>query len=144
MQRTGSDRFKIAIVVLAATGLIAGLVLWFSGNAAAASLAWAGGVLPALVALLIEILRSLGRGEVGLDIVAALSMTAALTVGETLAAAVVALMYSGGTFLESFAEGRARREMRDSRHMSPGRRHGTATAASKRFRSAISVLVTGC
>ncbi|WP_439527106.1 P-type ATPase, partial [Roseovarius mucosus] len=33
--------------------------------------------------------------------------------GETLAAAVVALMYSGGTFLESFAEGRARREMRD-------------------------------
>lgn len=113
MQRTGSDRFKIAIVVLAATGLIAGLVLWFSGNAAAASSAWAGGVLPALVALLIEILRSLGRGEVGLDIVAALSMTAALTVGETLAAAVVALMYSGGTFLESFAEGRARREMRD-------------------------------
>jgi cation transport ATPase len=26
---------------------------------------------------------------------------------------VVAVMYSGGTFLESFAEGRARREMRD-------------------------------
>jgi heavy metal translocating P-type ATPase len=40
-------------------------------------------------------------------------MTAALVFGETLAAAVVAVMYSGGTFLESFAEGRARREMRD-------------------------------
>jgi len=40
-------------------------------------------------------------------------MTAALLFGETLAAAVVAVMYSGGTFLESFAEGRARREMRD-------------------------------
>ena len=49
----------------------------------------------------------------GLDIVAALSMSAALVFGEILAAAVVALMYSGGTFLESFAEGRARREMRD-------------------------------
>ena len=57
--------------------------------------------------------RSLLKGEVGLDIVAALSMSAALLFGETLAAAVVALMYSGGTFLESFAEGRARREMSD-------------------------------
>ena len=65
------------------------------------------------MALLVEILRSLWRGEVGLDIVAALSMTAALAFGETLAAAVVAVMYSGGTFLENFAEGRARREMHD-------------------------------
>ena len=40
-------------------------------------------------------------------------MSAALAFGETLAAAVVAVMYSGGTFLESFAEGRARREMHD-------------------------------
>lgn len=46
-----------------------------------------------------------------MDIVAALSMTAALLFGETLAAAVVAVMYSGGTVLERFAEGRARREM---------------------------------
>ena len=61
----------------------------------------------------VEIVRSLWKGEVGLDIVAALSMSAALLFGETLAAAVVALMYSGGTFLESFAEGRARREMSD-------------------------------
>ena len=61
----------------------------------------------------VEILRSLWKGEVGLDVVAALSMSAALLFGEALAAAVVALMYSGGTFLESFAQGRARREMRD-------------------------------
>jgi heavy metal translocating P-type ATPase len=69
--------------------------------------------LPVLAALVVEIFRSLWRGEVGLDIVAALSMSAALLFGETLAAAVVALMYSGGTFLESFAQGRARREMSD-------------------------------
>ena len=36
------------------------------------------------------------RGDVGLDIVAALSMTAALVFGEELAACVVALMYAGG------------------------------------------------
>ncbi|KJS10118.1 MAG: hypothetical protein VR78_14645 [Hoeflea sp. BRH_c9] len=62
---------------------------------------------------MIEILRSIGQGEVGLDIVAVQSMTAALVFGKTLAAAVVAVMCSGGTFLESFAEGRARREMHD-------------------------------
>jgi heavy metal translocating P-type ATPase len=38
-------------------------------------------------------------------------MSAALVVGEHLAAAVVALMYAGGQHLEAFAEGRARREM---------------------------------
>ncbi len=70
-------------------------------------------MIPVLAALLAQILHSLARREVGLDIVAALSMSAALIFGETLAAAVVALMYSGGTFLEGFAAGRARREMTD-------------------------------
>ena len=55
----------------------------------------------------------------GLDIVAALSMTAALVFGEELAAIVVALMYAGGQNLESFAEGRARREMTRSSTGSP-------------------------
>ena len=78
-----------------------------------ACVVWTAGVVPVLAALLFEILESLRHGEVGLDIVAALSMSAALFFGEALAAAVVAVMYAGGTFLESFAEGRARREMRD-------------------------------
>ena len=85
----------------------------WSGQPDLAGIAWTAGVVPVLAALCVEIVRSLGQGEVGLDIVAALSMSAALLFGETLAAAVVALMYSGGTFLESFAQGRARREMSD-------------------------------
>ncbi len=111
MEQTGTDRFKTAILLLAAVGLIGGLGFWFAGQAGIANLLWIAGVLPALAALVIEIGRSLRSGEVGLDIVAALSMSAALVFGETLAAAVVAVMYSGGTFLESFAEGRARAEM---------------------------------
>ncbi len=113
MDRTRTDRFKTAILFLATGGLLAGLVLYFADRGDIANLLWVAGVTPALVALVVEILRSIGRGEVGLDIVAALSMTAALAFGETLAAAVVAVMYSGGTFLESFAEGRARRDMHD-------------------------------
>ena len=113
MDQTRTDRFKTAILLLAVIGLIAGLAFYFAGRRDIANIVWFAGVVPALAALTVEILRSIGRGEVGLDIVAALSMTAALVFGETLAAAVVAVMYSGGTFLESFAEGRARREMHD-------------------------------
>ena len=107
------DRLKTVLLAIATLGLVTGLGLMVVGLPKPAALAWSAGVVPVLAALLVEIMRSLSKGEVGLDIVAALSMSAALLFGETLAAAVVALMYSGGTFLESFAEGRARREMSD-------------------------------
>lgn len=111
MERSQNTHAKTIILFLAVTGLIAGLAMWFVGQSDIASQIWIAGVVPALATLVVEILRSLRSDEVGLDIVAALSMSAALVFDETLAAAVVAVMYSGGTFLESFAEGRARREM---------------------------------
>ena len=114
MEQTRTDRFKTAILLLAATGLIAGLAFYFTGRPDIANLIWVAGVgSRARRARGRDPAQHRARGEVGLDIVAALSMTAALVFGETLAAAVVAVMYSGGTFLESFAEGRARREMHD-------------------------------
>jgi heavy metal translocating P-type ATPase len=113
VDHASTDGLKTAILLFALGGLLSGIGLYAAGKPDIAGVAWFAGVIPALAALLVEILRSIGRGEVGLDIVAALSMTAALAFGETLAAAVVAVMYSGGTFLESFAEGRARREMHD-------------------------------
>jgi heavy metal translocating P-type ATPase len=96
---------------LAAAGLAAGLAAKLAGHGDWASSIWTTATLPVLAALLIEIVTSLRRGDVGLDIVAALSMTAALTFGESLAASIVALMYGGGQYLESFAEKAARREM---------------------------------
>ncbi|MGJ8573454.1 MAG: heavy metal translocating P-type ATPase [Hoeflea sp.] len=113
MKRATDDLVKIALLVCAVSGLVLGIAFYLAGKSDLATLFWVIGVVPVLVALLVEILRSLSRGDVGLDIVAALSMSAALAFGETLAAAVVAVMYSGGTFLEIFAQGRARREMHD-------------------------------
>ncbi|MGO4854533.1 heavy metal translocating P-type ATPase [Phaeovulum sp. W22_SRMD_FR3] len=107
------DRLKVLLLAVATLGLAVGLGLWTMALPGAAAVVWTLGVIPVLIGLVVEIVRSLAKGEVGLDIVAALSMSAALLFDETLAAAVVALMYSGGTFLESFAEGRARREMSD-------------------------------
>lgn len=111
MARDNADRLQFALLFLAILALALGLVLHAAGRPDAAIFVWQAGVLPVLAALLLEIFSSVRKGEVGLDIVAALSMTAALLFGETLAAAVVAVMYSGGTVLERFAEGRARQEM---------------------------------
>lgn len=113
MNLLSPDRWNVALLAIALIGLVSGIGLWAAGYSDLADFVWAGGVIPVLAALIVEIIRSLKRGDFGLDIVAALSMSAALFFGETLAAAVVALMYSGGTLLESFAEVRARREMSD-------------------------------
>ncbi len=104
-------RIRLTLLVVALTGLFSGLIAAYADNPLLASRCWAFGTAPVLLALLVEIVRSLSRGEVGLDIVAGLSMSAALAFGEPLAGNVVALMYAGGQQLESYAEGRARHEM---------------------------------
>ena len=99
------------LVAIPVAGLALGLTLLALGRGTWAEAVWAIATVPVLAALIFEIVASLRRGDVGLDIVAALSMTAALVFGEELAACVVALMYAGGQYLESYAERHARREM---------------------------------
>jgi cation transport ATPase len=101
-------RFLIGFPV---AGIVLGFALRFAGFKPWVSWVWAGSTVPVLLALLVEIMLALRHGEVGLDIVAALSMAAALVFGQELAAAIVALMYAGGQYLEAFAERHARREM---------------------------------
>ncbi|MEO9297728.1 heavy metal translocating P-type ATPase [Devosia alba] len=103
--------YDAGLLTIALLGLGIGTVLYFTSGAGPADLAWTWGTAPVLAGLLWQIVRSLQRGDVGLDIVAALSMSAALAFGEPLAGNVVALMYSGGQLLETFAAGRARQEM---------------------------------
>jgi heavy metal translocating P-type ATPase len=105
---TFTRRFMAGLV---AVGLIAGFAARFFGYGGSSSPIWIAVTLPVLAVLVVEIVTSLRRGDVGLDIVAALSMSAALAVGEALAAAIVALMVAGGQFLEAYAERAARREM---------------------------------
>jgi heavy metal translocating P-type ATPase len=66
-----------------------------------------GGAVVVLLALVTEVVFSLRKGEFGLDIIAALSMSAALWFGEYFASAIIAVMYAGGQFLESYAQKRA-------------------------------------
>lgn len=99
------------LVPVALLGLVAGTLAWWTGYPGPAAIVWTVATLPVLLALLMEIVVALARADIGLDIIAALSMSAALSFGEPLAANVVALMYAGGGWLERFAEGRARKEM---------------------------------
>ncbi len=99
------------LVAVPAAGLVLGFVFFAIGHGTWSAWIWASCATPVLLALIVQIVAGLRRGDVGLDIIAALSMASALVFGEQLAAAVVALMYAGGQYLESFAERHARREM---------------------------------
>ncbi len=105
------DRIRHVLVVVPAVGLAFGLAAWAFGNPALAAPVWAAATVPVILVLVAEIVVTLRHGQVGLDIVALLSMAGALVLGEPLAGVVVALMYSGGQFLEGYASRRARREM---------------------------------
>lgn len=65
----------------------------------------------ALIPLSYSVARSLLRGDVGVDVIALVSMAGALVLREYLAGAVIALMLSGGNALEALAVRRARREL---------------------------------
>lgn len=110
--RSPSKRYQPEILVaIASLGLASGLGLQHFDAAGQATAVWTVATGVVLAALAVQIVRSLARGDFGLDVVAALSMSAALVLGEQLAANVVALMYAGGQLLENFAQRRARREM---------------------------------
>jgi hypothetical protein len=70
------------MVALPGAGLLLGFAARFLGFGGASGWIWVVASLPVLLLLLVEIAVSLRRGDVGLDIVAALSMTAAIAFGE--------------------------------------------------------------
>jgi len=105
------NSLRPVLVAFPAAGLLLGFAAPLAGAATWSRWIWTAATIPVLIALLTEIVIRLRQGDVGLDIIAALSMTSALLFGQPLAAAVVSLMYAGGQYLESFAERRAGREM---------------------------------
>jgi heavy metal translocating P-type ATPase len=88
-----------------------GLLLAAANLHETADLVWAATTAMLLLPLAYSVLRSLLRGDVGVDAIALFSMGGALALGEYLAGAVVALMLAGGDALEESANRRARREL---------------------------------
>jgi heavy metal translocating P-type ATPase len=99
------------ILIVTVAGLVLGGALYLSGLHAAGDIAWAVATCAALIPLAWSTARALIRGRIGVDIIAILAMAVALALGEYLAGAVIALMLSGGQYLETLAARRARREL---------------------------------
>jgi heavy metal translocating P-type ATPase len=96
-----------ALIVIATVGLFTGLAAWLAGWPSLSRMLWTAGVVPTTAALAIFIIRDIAAGRMGVDAVALLSMAAALALDETLAGAVIAMMYAGGGALEDIAVTRA-------------------------------------
>ena len=106
--RGNSARLVAAAALVAVLG---GVALAALDHHQPADWLWAGTTAMLLVPLTWSVLRSLRRGDVGVDAIALVSMAGALALGEYLAGAVVALMLAGGNALEESANRRARREL---------------------------------
>ena len=108
-----TDRnLRKALIVIALTGLVLGIVAWFTGRDVLAGRIWAAGTVPVVVGLAVSMVRDFMAGRMGVDTVAFVAMSAALLLGQNLAGAVVAVMYAGGNMLEDFAVARAERDLK--------------------------------
>ena len=92
------DRTHHVLVAIPVAGLVAGLAAWAFAHPITADILWAIATVPVVLVLTAEILVSLRHGQVGLDIVALLSMAGALALEEPLAGVVVALMILAASF----------------------------------------------
>src|SRR5579859_2021215 len=111
--RFPSDRIlRWSLLTIAGIGLGVGALAHVVRQPGLAHLAWTIATIPVALVLAISIVRDFLLGRLGVDAVALLSMTASLLLGESLAGAVVALMYSGGNVLEDYAVFRAEHDLR--------------------------------
>ena len=110
--RINDRTVRRALIVIALGGLAIGLVAMLAGRSGFARWAWITAATPVIAALALSIIRDLRAGRMGVDLLALLSMAAALALDETLAGAIVAVMYAGGQALEDFAVGRAERDLK--------------------------------
>src|SRR6201997_4659813 len=112
-----------ALVSIAVAGLAAGIVAYMAERSDLADLSWTLATLPVVVGLAVSIARDLLAGRFGVDAIALVSMSGALALGQPLAGAVVALMYSGGNVLEDIAVARAEHDLRSLVDRAPREAH---------------------
>ena len=114
---------RSALVSIAIAGLATGILAFLAGRADLANLCWTFATVPVVAGLAVSIMRDLLAGRFGVDAIALVSMSAALGLGQPLAGAVVALMYSGGNVLEDIAVARAEHDLRSLVDRAPREAH---------------------
>ncbi|MGB2711053.1 MAG: hypothetical protein WBC33_06005, partial [Conexibacter sp.] len=105
-----SEQFR-ALTAIALAAIACGALLHLAGRPSAGDAVWAGLTAAMLVPLSWSVARDVAHGRFGVDVIALVSMSGALVLGEQLAGAIVALMLAGGNALEATASRRARSEL---------------------------------
>src|ERR1700674_5007152 len=111
------------LVSIAIAGLSAGILAALTGRSDLANLRWTLATAPVVAGLAVSIVRDFLAGRFGVDGIALVSMSGALALGQPLAGAVVALMYSGGNVLEDIAVARAEHDLRSLVDRAPREAH---------------------
>jgi len=112
-----------SLVSIAVAGLAAGIIAYVAGQIRLADLCWTLATAPVVAGLAVSIVRDFLAGRFGVDAVALVSMSAAIALGQPLAGAVVALMYSGGNVLEDLAIACAEHDLRSLLDRAPREAH---------------------
>ncbi|MBM7796400.1 heavy metal translocating P-type ATPase [Pseudoglutamicibacter cumminsii] len=103
-----AKKYFLAIATLVALAVV--VTLWAIDSPAARWVA-TGYVSVIIFITAVDMVKSVLRGNFGLDILAVVAMVASLLVGEYIAATIIALMLTGGEALEDYAASRAQREL---------------------------------
>jgi heavy metal translocating P-type ATPase len=111
------------LVSIAVAGLAAGIIAHVAGRPELSDLCWTLATAPVAIGLAVSIARDLLGGRLGVDAIALVSMSAAIALGQPLAGAVVALMYSGGNVLEDIAIARAEHDLHSLVDRAPREAH---------------------
>lgn len=105
---TGTYTVLLVICLLALAG---GAALYWTDYLVLARWCWTVSALLVATLLLVESAVRLWHREMGVDLIALLAIVSALLLGESLVAAIIAVMLTGGHALEAYASRLAKREI---------------------------------
>ena len=102
-------RYPLVAGTIAA--LLAVLILLLSGQPLIAQISASVYALAVAAYLAVGMVRRLMGGQWGIDILAVTAIVSTVLVGEFIASMIIVLMMAGGTALEDYAAGRAKKEL---------------------------------
>ncbi|MEC5179204.1 heavy metal translocating P-type ATPase [Arthrobacter sp. CG_A4] len=103
--------FRYPLVAGTLAALLAVVVLLLSGQPLTAQIAASVYALAVAAYLAVGMVRRLLGGQWGIDILAVTAIVSTVLVGEFIASMIIVLMMAGGTALEDYAAGRAKKEL---------------------------------
>jgi heavy metal translocating P-type ATPase len=104
-------RSAVLLLGVTAAGLAAGGLAWLAGASGVADGCWLVSAAFGLAYALWSAADAIGRGRLGVDVIALLALAGAVAVREFLAAAVISVMLASGRTLEAWAAQRARQDL---------------------------------